>query len=153
METKHCTACGQAFQPRPQTPRQCYCREPACQRERRRRWQSAKLQVDPDYRDNQARAQQAWSQRNPDYWREYRANHKVYLERNRALQRKRNANRARNSIAKMDASTPGTFLPSGIYRLSRVAAGEIAKMDAWMVELTLLSGHSDTAADDCKEMT
>ena len=31
-----------------------------CQKERRRQWQKNKLQTDPDYRDNQARAQKAW---------------------------------------------------------------------------------------------
>ena len=60
MESKRCTACGQAFRPRPQIPQQCYCAAPACQRERRRSWQLAKRESDPDYHDNQVRAQRAW---------------------------------------------------------------------------------------------
>lgn len=145
METKPCAACGQAFQPRPQAPRQCYCPKPECQRERRRRWQATKLQNDPDYSDNQARAQQAWCERNPDYWREYRAQHKKYQERNRELQRKRNAKRKAKRIAKMDASTAQPILPSGIYLMSRIAEREIAKMDVWTVEITLLSLRDDSA--------
>ena len=67
--TKHCAHCGQPFEPRPQVPDQAFCSAPDCQRARKRQWQRAKLQSDPDYRINQRAAQQAWSQRNQDYWR------------------------------------------------------------------------------------
>ena len=136
MVSNQCMACGQSFRPRPQVSNQSYCSAPACQRERRRRWQLLKRQSDPDYQDNQVRAQQAWSQRNPGYWREYRGTHPEYAERNRNLQRERNASPQNTEIAKMDASTPEMPLPSGIYRLSRVKAGTIAKMDVWTVEIT-----------------
>ena len=102
MESKRCAACGQAFRPRPQIPQQCYCAAPACQRERRRSWQLAKRESDPDYHDNQARAQRAWRERNPDYWREYRREHPDYSERNRKQQRARNDRRRQHLIAKMD---------------------------------------------------
>jgi len=104
MESKRCAACGQAFRPRPQVPQQCYCPATACQRERRRSWQLAKRQSDPDYNDNQARAQRAWRKRNPDYWREYRRTHPQYRDRNRAQQRERNDRRRERLIAKMDVS-------------------------------------------------
>ena len=39
MKSKPCAGCGLAFHPRPQSPKQAYCPAPACQRERRRRWQ------------------------------------------------------------------------------------------------------------------
>lgn len=73
MPTKNCACCGEPFTPRPQVPDQAYCSAPACQRERRLRWQSVKMQTDPDYRDNQSRSQRAWLDRNPDYWRTYRS--------------------------------------------------------------------------------
>ena len=66
--TRHCTCCGKPFEPRPQVPDQAFCSAPDCQRARKRQWQRAKLQSDPDYRINQRAAQQAWSQRNQDYW-------------------------------------------------------------------------------------
>jgi hypothetical protein len=119
---------------------------PDCQRKRRRHWQSKKRKNDPDYHDNQARAQQAWNKRNPDYWREYRKDNKAYRERNRALQRERNAQRNKSMIAKMDVSATHPLLPSGIYRLSRVFTQGIAKMDAWTVEITVLSGTSEVSA-------
>jgi hypothetical protein len=140
MEIKRCAACGQTFRPFPQISNQSYCSAPKCQRERRRRWQRSKLQNDHDYQDNQARAQRAWIKRNPDYWRTYREAHPKYVERNRALQRERSTGRNGNAIAKMDWSIPALPLISGIYRISQVAAnGEIAKMDAWTVEITLIS--------------
>ena len=120
MQSRRCTACGHAFRPRPQVPQQSYCPTSDCQRERRRSWQKAKRESDPDYRDNQARAQRAWLERNPDYWREYRRNHPNYCERNRLLQRERNDQRTEPLIAKMDASTPELPLTSGIYRISQV---------------------------------
>lgn len=100
MENKQCVACNQPFQPRPQVPGQSYCSAPACQRERRKQWQRRKLQTDPDYQDNQARAQQAWTKRNPDYWLEYRESHPEYVERNRARQLERNAKVTGHTIAK-----------------------------------------------------
>ena len=135
MENKHCAACGQSFQPRPQVPLQSYCSSPACQRERRRKWQNLKLKTDLDYQDNQTRAQQAWSKRNPDYWREYRETHPEYTERNRKQQRERNSRPQNRAIAKMHASIPEIPLPSGIYHLSLVTTGTIAKMDVWTVEI------------------
>ena len=61
MEYRQCKACRQPFRPRPQHPDQCFCPAAACQRERRRRWQAAKRQSDPDYRENQKHAQKAVS--------------------------------------------------------------------------------------------
>lgn len=69
MTLKHCAGCGQAFQPRPQAPKQTFCSAPACQRSRKRQWQQSKLQSDPDYRGNQRQAQRAWHESHPDYWR------------------------------------------------------------------------------------
>jgi hypothetical protein len=60
----------------PATPRienQRFCGQAACQRDRKRRWQHAKMTTDPDYRANQRDAQKAWRDRNPDYWRDRRS--------------------------------------------------------------------------------
>lgn len=153
MDSKCCTACGKAFQPRPQVPQQYYCTAPACQRERRRLWQLQKRQSDPDYHDNQARAQRAWRQRNPDYWREYRHMHPLYRDLNRAQQFERNNLRRERLVAKMDVSTPVFPMPSGIYQISPASPSGIAKMGAWTVQITVLSTSSDQAVKHCKERT
>ena len=137
MEYRQCKACRQPFRPRPQNPDQCFCSADACQCERRRRWQAAKRQSDPDYRENQKRAQKTWAERHPDYWRAYRDRHPEYVARNRARQRERAL--GRSGVAKMDASKAGISLPSGTYRLSPVTDASFAKMDAWMVEITVIS--------------
>lgn len=140
MHSRQCVACGQAFRPRPQVPQQCYCSDAACQRARRGRWQQAKRQSDADYRDNQRRAQQAWLKHRREYWREYRRSHPQYVERNRTQQQRRDELRRRRRLAKMDASTRDSPMPSGTYRLTPVAAGDLAKMYACTVEITWVSG-------------
>ena len=139
MESKRCSACGDGFVPRPQVLHQTYCDKDACQRERRRLWQRAKRNNDRDYHDNQARAQRAWRERHREYWREYRRAHTQYAERNRTQQRDRDERRRERRLAKMDVWTRDFPVPSGTYRLAPAVAGDLAKMDAWTVEITLLS--------------
>ena len=55
-----CASCGQEFTVRPQSPKQTYRSAPECQRERRRRWNRAKLEAGPDNRAIQLAAQRAW---------------------------------------------------------------------------------------------
>jgi len=140
MGIKRCLACGDMFRSRPQVPDQSYCSRAECQRARRKVWQRERRLSDNDYRDNQARAQKKWLLSRPDYWKRYRAAHPEYAENNRAQQRTRNAARAAGLIAENDASMPISPLASGTYRLSPAQAEEIAKMDAWIVRITLLSG-------------
>ena len=129
--TQHCACCGKPFAPRPQVPDQAYCSAPDCQRARKRRWQRAKLQSDPDYRDNQRAAQQAWAQRNPDYWRGYRDARPDYAQHNREQQRSRD--QARNDdLAKMDVCD----LPPGLYRITRHPAFPRESGASWVVEIT-----------------
>ena len=141
MASKRCVACGKAFPSCPQVPTQAYCSAEACQRERRKLWQRDKRHLDADYQDNQKRANKKWLEGQPDYWQRYRAQHPEYAERNRARQRVRNASR-HVVVAKMDESNPSMFIRSGIYELTRYGTEKIAKMDVWLVRLTLLSKRS-----------
>ncbi|MFM0655310.1 hypothetical protein PQR17_27675 [Paraburkholderia sediminicola] len=148
-----CLACGNPFHPLLRVPNQRYCSAAACQRERRRRWQRRRLRVDADYRDNQARAQSNWRARHPDYWRQYRATHPAYRERNCAMQRERNARRSSSPVANMDASPPLHPLASGFYILRRAVETGIAKMNACTVHIAVLSTPNGPPIRDCKEMT
>lgn len=143
MASRRCPICGRQFVPRPQVQHQQICSGPACQRERKRRWQQAKRQTDPTYKAGQKGHAKSWAEQNPDYWREYRTSNPDYVERNRAQQKFRNAKRRVAPIAKMDVSRPESLVPSGIYRLTPVDASKIAKMDAWIVEINLISCGSD----------
>ncbi|WP_176025756.1 hypothetical protein ACSC95_00175 [Burkholderia vietnamiensis] len=137
--TRLCPACGNAFVPLLHVPRQRYCSSEACQRARRRDWQRDRLRVDSDYRDNQARAQAKLRASHSSYWREYRAAHPAYRERNRSMQRLRNGRRSHKPIAKMDVIRLPRPLGSGFYLLSRADDAVVAKMDAWTVHIAVLS--------------
>jgi hypothetical protein len=41
-------------------------------------------------------------------------------------------------VAKMDVNASTNYLASGVYRLSRASADEIAEMDSWIVRITVL---------------
>lgn len=140
MGSKRCLACGDPLPLSSRVPDQSYCSRKACQRERRKLWQREKCRSDPVYRDNQAKAQKAWTACHADYWRQYREQHPMYVESNRTQQHARNASaRVRPVIAKMDASSPTSPVPSGIYRLEFKNPAGIAKMDTFTVEITLLT--------------
>ena len=147
MERRRCAACEQAFRPRAQCPVQLYCGQAACQRERRRRWQRSKRQRDEDYRANQSQAQRVWAADHRDYWRKWRAAHPEYTERNRVAQRRRDGERQASRLAKMAASPPISPVTSGTYRLVPWTGGDLAKMDAWTVELTVISTRCATTSD------
>jgi hypothetical protein len=145
MAKRRCAACGCVFEPRRNVAQQRYCSKQACQRTRRRRWQRQKLKMDADYRANQAAAQRRWRERHPEYWRQYRQRHPDATARNREQQRERNRRRLADPgpsppvIANMDAYPPERPVRSGTYRLVPVAAPGVAKMDAYLVEMHVLS--------------
>jgi hypothetical protein len=139
MESKPCRACGEPFRPRPQRPDQCFCARPACQRERKRRWQQERRQRDPDYRENDARGGRLWRQRHRDYWRAYRQANPDYRERNRAQQLERDRGRATRVLANGDVSTRDPPVRSGTYVLSPVVPGNLANGDVWTVEIRVVS--------------
>lgn len=148
MATKRCKACGRNFAPRPQTKKQQYCSDPACQRERRRRTQAEKRASNSSVRASDAQYFKDWSAKNPGYWKDYRARNPEYVERNRNQQRERN--RAR--IAK-DALSQPQALASGLYRLIPASLDMLANENTWMVEITILSGPADQRTDNCKMKT
>lgn len=150
---RRCLACGNLFPPLSHTPNQRFCSAVECQRERRRRWQRKQLRVDPDYRDNQARAQANWRTRHPNYWREYRASHPDYRARNCAQQRERNIRHLANNFANMDASPLEAPISSGFYILRRASDIDVAKIDAFIVHISLLSAQGGQSDNNCKEMT
>jgi len=139
MGIKRCLACGDPFPLRTQSPDQSYFAAAECQRQRCKLWQREKRQTDDDYRQSQARAQRKWLDSQPDYRRRYRAEHPDCTQRNREQQRVRSGAQRVGTIAKMDASKPAPARVSGTYRLSAIAPNGVAKMDAWIVKITVLT--------------
>ncbi len=139
MGPKRCLACADIFQPSPRVPAQNYCSRPECQRERRKLWQQEKRRADPDYRENQLQCQRRWREGHPEYWQHYRADHPDYVERNRDLQRARNATQRVSQVAKMGAIPASSALPSGTYSLRAIGPTGVAKMDVWVVKIVVLT--------------
>lgn len=143
MEKKTCKSCGQQFRPHPQTPHQEFCSAEACQRERRRRSQQKRRRKDADYRDNDSRNHKDWVTKNPGYWKQYRQSNPGYVDRNRKLQQIRNKRNRSGEIANVVVSNPLTALPSGRYVLTPYRGDVIANVDAWIVEITVLTAPPD----------
>lgn len=144
---KRCACCHDELPSVPAVRNHRYCRKPACQKERKKLWHRQKLTSDSAYRESKADAQRKWSCANGGYWKEYRANHPDYVEQNREKQRERNRKRPRKRdtpatpvIAKIDALSPQNVIPFGRYRLVPLAVDLIAKMDALVVEIGVVSG-------------
>ena len=55
------------------------------------------------------------------------------------MQRQRDAQRRERVLAKMDVSTGDSPVPSGTYRLTPVTRKDLAKRDAWTVQITVVS--------------
>ena len=74
-----CFVCKGCRKRRPRNPHlapgvQLFCAAPACQRERRTRWQRERLRTDPAYKAAQREADACWRENSaPDYHNEYRA--------------------------------------------------------------------------------
>lgn len=67
-----CLCCRRKLPVNPRIKDQRFCGQATCQRDRKRRWQQARMTTDPDYRNNQRDAQKTWRERNRDYWRKRR---------------------------------------------------------------------------------
>lgn len=149
--TKHCACCGKPFQPRPQIPHQAFCSAPGCQRARKRHWQRAKLQTDPDYRINQRAAQQAWQEGNPDYWRNHRRvrSDRAYGDHEPHRSRTRNGQNEDRDVspAKMDVCD----LPAGLYRITQHPAFSRGPGQPWVVEITPLCTTCPCRMDASRE--
>jgi hypothetical protein len=143
MTIRKCLICRKPFTPHRHVKHQQTCSDPACQRERRRRWQQAKRKADKTYASRQQKHTEAWLQAHPDYWHEYRNRHPEYAARNREQQKSRNETRRSKAIAKSDASFLETPLPAGIYELRQCDSFGIANGDAWLVKIALLSIASE----------
>ena len=135
MKKPCCINCGKILDTPFRNPNQTYCNSSVCQRVRKRIWQKQKIASDPDYKANQRDAQKVWRNANPDY-----------TKKNRIRQADRNQkrrihlqNQAANLIAKMDAFKSNNDMNTGVYQLIPITDGKIAKMDAMVVQLTVMT--------------
>jgi len=148
---KICISCKRIFIACPPIKNHQYCSSPECQKARKRKWQKEKLITDNDYKEHQAKAQKAWCSKNKGYWKEYRMRNPAYKERNRKKQRQRNLLRRLKpesaKIAKMDEQKAKNVITPGRYLLKPVCNQNIAKMDALIVEIGVISRGCPVAVE------
>jgi len=118
MKERRCRYCQQAFQPDPYHPQQRVCRQPACQRQRRRDYHRQKIASDPVYQQVCLESPRKWRKTHPDYWKKYRQDHPQQAERNRRQQclrdqKRRLVNLANNNLATCQVLIFHSLDPSG----------------------------------------
>ena len=98
---KSCGVCGESFAPDARTRElQKVCAKATCRRERKRLADAGWRAKNPGYRDQDK--MRRWASGYPDYWRQWRAAHPAYVERNREQTRER-VQASRLLFAKQDA--------------------------------------------------
>ena len=145
-----CVHCRRRFIANPRVKDQKYCNRICCQRARKTLWQRRKMATDAAYRQNQKDSHQSWQIKNPDYWRQYRDGHPQYCERNRMLQKQRDAKRRARHLAKMDALKRLKSINPGAYYLIPCNAG-LAKMDALTQKINLIPETYTIFCASCKK--
>ena len=99
-----CRFCRQFFEPSKFRPDQSVCGQPACQQRRRGEYHRRKIAADPEYAQTVRDSRRKWRTAHPAYQRTWRQSHEAAVERNRQLQRRRDARRrvqvlVRNNLA------------------------------------------------------
>ena len=107
MEQRDCKVCKERFIPRPNVRNQVCCGKRECRKQYKLEKHREAMAKDPVYRDGQRDANKQWRESNKSYWRDYRKKNPKQAERNRQLQRLRNANRKLQP-----EQSKGTSLPS-----------------------------------------
>lgn len=88
-----CRFCQQAFEPSRFRLEQSVCSQPACQRQRRAEYHRHRITIDPEYAEVVRDSRRKWREAHPGYQKTYRQSHAAAVERNRQLQRRRDAQR------------------------------------------------------------
>ncbi len=138
-----CKCCRKRFTIK-RNPQQVYCAAKRCQHHRKMAWRHIKMHDDPDYRANQNAANKHWRSKHTDYWRQYRARHPEYVESNRRAQRVRDGTAHVNAshLAKSDALNSEILMAPGTYWLTLNTEESLAKSDALLVKILVLSGQN-----------
>lgn len=140
---KHCKCCRKFFLII-RNPRQRYCGKPDCQRARKNQWRKNIRYNDSDYKSNQKHANQCWQACHPDYWKQYRASHQKYVQRNREKQRVRDGAKMQvkvqeKNLAKSDAFHEKNIINSDNYWLIPALDNNLAKSDALFIKIDLIT--------------
>jgi hypothetical protein len=130
---------------------QQFCAAPACQRERRTRWQRERLRSDPAYKAAQREADACWRENSaPDYHKEYRADLKKPAAQRRQRRPIRPRARRRALVVALGAlELRVSLVPAGA-RSRGVDGGETRVPD---VELALIRVQRAADGDAVRDVS
>lgn len=154
MERTHlCKCCRNRFTIK-RNPNQVYCSSKRCQHHRKMAWRQKKMKMDIEYRENQQASNKRWQSKHTDYWRQYRACHPKYVEKNRRAQRVRDGTAHVNAshLAKSDALNSETLMAPGTYWLTPSTKENLAKSDALLVKILVVSSQNGNKDDLAKRL-
>lgn len=151
MTTRRCMICGEAFVPDARTRRfQKVCGKESCGRARKKLADQKWRAKNPGYSSGRAGKTRAWARGYPAYWREYRAAHPTYAERNRSQTRER-MRASRRVFAKQDAIRRdpvgylGTLRPPPVFAKQDAMAGSIDGIVTFLVDREMFAKPNDMA--------
>ena len=118
--TIKCINCKKIVDANPRIKNQNYCNAMKCQQVRKNLWKQQKLDSDPDYKKSQKEYRKEWNTKNPKYWKNYREKHPKYCDRNRLLQKIRDAKNRSKKSCKRDALIQILYLKPGTYEITPI---------------------------------
>ncbi len=153
---RRCPFCHQVFVLSRLHPEQKVCCQPSCQRRRRAQYRKHKLQEDLEYRDVCRDSARKWRSAHPDYWRQYRAAHPQSVERNRALQQRRDLRHRLSDLANNTLAPGLSSFSATVWWPDRLppAAGNLANNNfalAHLVVLPPLTPSAPAPPTSCKQ--
>ena len=95
-----CRYCHQSFPPSKFHSQQNVCCQPECQRQRRADYHRQRIAHDPEYAEIVRDSRRKWREQHPGYQKTNRQTHPTAVDRNRDLQRKRDARRRVHLLVK-----------------------------------------------------
>jgi hypothetical protein len=95
-----CRFCQQSFEPSKFRPDQSVCGQSECQGRRRAGYHRRKIATDAVYAQVISDSRKKWRDAHPDYQKTYRQSHAAAVERNRQMQRGRDAKRHAQFLVK-----------------------------------------------------
>lgn len=100
MPRRRCRFCQKPFERSKFHPDQDVCADPACRRRRSSEYHRKKIASDAEYAEVVRDSRRKWREAHPDYQKTYRQEHAEAAERNRMLQKGRDAKRRAQLLVK-----------------------------------------------------
>ena len=123
MPCRCCRFCQKLFEPSKFRPDQTVCTDPACRSRRRNEYHRKKIACDREYAEVVRDSRRKWREAHPDYQKTYRQAHTAAAERNRVLQKNRDAKRRAQLLVKNNLAVDLKRCPAEVWLISAAETG------------------------------